>query len=54
MKFLVKECDHCETSYSIEYNEEERIGWEPSICPFCGEDLEDEDDEYDYDEDDDE
>lgn len=31
-------CQNCETEFIIEY---ESGGIEPTICPFCGHDLED-------------
>jgi hypothetical protein len=39
MKYLTLECNNCDAQYSIEFNEEVIMGWEPTKCPFCGEDL---------------
>ncbi len=46
MKFLEVLCAHCDTEYNLEYDEENAIG-SPLICPFCGEELEDEQDQDD-------
>jgi PHP family Zn ribbon phosphoesterase len=53
MKYQELMCTHCDTEYSLEYNEENAIGT-PIICPFCGEELENEDVDDDLDEEDDE
>jgi DNA-directed RNA polymerase subunit RPC12/RpoP len=54
MIYLTLMCSHCDTEYHLEYDEENSIG-SPIICPFCGEELEEELDENDVeDEEDDE
>ena len=58
MKYITLECNNCDAKYSIEFSEEVIVGWEPTKCPFCGEDLDedflnnDEELDEDYDEDD--
>jgi transcription initiation factor IIE alpha subunit len=57
MKYLTLECNNCDAKYSVEFNEELIVGWEPTKCPFCGEDLDedfldDENEELDEDYDD--
>jgi hypothetical protein len=60
MKYLTFECNNCDAKYSVEFNEELIVGWEPTKCPFCGEDLDEdflennEDEELDEDYDDEE
>jgi NAD-dependent SIR2 family protein deacetylase len=51
MRYLTLECDHCESTYSIEFNEESTMYATPTVCPFCGEEIDDELDK-DFDEDD--
>ena len=42
MKRLILECQNCESSYTVEYNEETVMDEnEPNICPFCGDEIED-------------
>lgn len=42
MRYLILECDNCETKYHLEYNDEQHGGgYEPTVCPFCGEELDD-------------
>ena len=41
MNKVKKECPHCETKYSIEWDLEEQ-DLNPETCPFCGYEVEDE------------
>ena len=43
MNKVKKECPHCETKYSIEWDLEEQ-DLHPETCPFCGYETDDEDD----------
>lgn len=36
MKYITLSCEHCESVYSLEYEEDQLMG-EPELCPFCGE-----------------
>jgi hypothetical protein len=51
MKYLEITCTACDTEYSLEYDEENAIG-SPLICPFCGEEFENEDSDDELDEED--
>ena len=47
MNKVKKECPHCETKYSIEWDLEEQ-DLNPETCPFCGQVIDNEDDDVEW------
>jgi len=45
-KLVTGECENCESSFEIAYNENLVSDDTPSFCPFCGEAIEDIQEEY--------
>ena len=51
-KVISGECENCESSFEVAYQEELVSQEMPECCPFCGEHIEDIQEEYIDDEDD--